>query len=40
MTLTQRESDESVTAIAMDSSLGSTEFYFPQALRGDAQNTT
>ncbi len=40
VTLTQRDSDGSVAAVAMDSSLGSTELYFPQALRGDAQHTT
>ena len=40
VTLTQRDSDGTVAAVAMDSSLGSAELYFPQALRGDAQNTT
>ena len=38
--LTQRDSDGSVAAVAMDSSLGFREFYFPQALRGDERNTT
>ncbi len=40
VTLTQRASDGTVAAVAMDTSFGSAKLYFPQALRGDAQNTT
>ena len=40
MTLTQSDNNGSVTAVAMESSLEFTDFYFPQALRSDARNTT
>lgn len=38
--LRQRRSDAAFTTVAMPSSLGSTESYFAQAVRGDPQNTT
>ena len=40
MTLTQRYSDGAIATVAMDSSQGSKKSYFPQALRGNTQNTT
>ena len=38
--LRQRLSDAAFTTVAMDKTPGSTEVYFPQAVQGDAQNTT
>lgn len=38
--LTQRKSDSVIAAVALDSGLGTKEVYFPQAIRGNSENTT
>ncbi len=38
--LTQRAGDGAIAAVAMDSGEGATQMYLPQAIRGNAQNTT